>query len=136
LAAALAIADERVADAVDRMKTARGDQPVIAVGGGAALIVDDLPGSSGVLRPPHAGVANAIGAAIAPVGGTVDRVEAIGPGERPSIIARLGEEAQALAVAAGAAPGLVEIVEVEEIPLAYLTTPASRFRVKAAGPMA
>lgn len=136
LAAALAIADERLADGVDRVKTARGNQPVIAVGGGAALVPDDLPGASSVLRPANAGVANAIGAAIAPVSGTVDRVETIGPGERPAIISRLGEEAEARAVAAGAAPGAVEVVEVEEIPLAYLTTPASRFRVKAAGPMA
>ncbi|HEX6844378.1 MAG TPA: hydantoinase/oxoprolinase family protein [Actinomycetota bacterium] len=136
LAAALAVADDRVAEGVDRVKTARGDQPVIAVGGGAALLPDDLAGASAVLRPPHAGVANAIGAAIAPVSGTVDRVVTIGAGERPAIIERLGDEARAAAVEAGAAPTTVEVVEVEEIPLAYLTTPASRFRVKAAGPMA
>jgi N-methylhydantoinase A/oxoprolinase/acetone carboxylase beta subunit len=136
LADALAVADARVAEGIDRVKTARGDQPVIAVGGGAALLPDDLAGASAVLRPEHAGVANAIGAAIAPVSGTVDRVVTIGPSERPAIIERLGDEARAAAVEAGAAPGTVEVVEVEEIPLAYLTTPASRFRVKAAGPMA
>ena len=36
-------------------------------------------------------------------------------------------------VAAGADPGTVQIIEVEEIPLAYLTSPAVRIRVKAAG---
>jgi hypothetical protein len=36
-------------------------------------------------------------------------------------------------VRAGAAAETVEIVEVEEIPLAYLPSNAVRFRVKAAG---
>jgi len=37
------------------------------------------------------------------------------------------------AVAAGADPGTTAIVEIEEIPLAYLTSPAVRIRAKAAG---
>jgi hypothetical protein len=43
------------------------------------------------------------------------------------------EEARERAVAAGADPGTVEIVELEEIPLASLSSPAVRVRVKAAG---
>jgi hypothetical protein len=42
-------------------------------------------------------------------------------------------EARERAVAAGADPDTVRIVELEEIPLAYLTSPAVRVRVKAAG---
>jgi hypothetical protein len=38
-------------------------------------------------------------------------------------------------VAAGASPSGVEIVELEEIPLTYLTNPAVRIRAKAAGPL-
>jgi hypothetical protein len=45
------------------------------------------------------------------------------------------EEARGRAVAAGASPDRVEIVELEEIPLAYLTNPAVRIRAKAAGPL-
>ena len=45
------------------------------------------------------------------------------------------DEARVQAVRAGADPESIEIVEVEEIPLAYLTNPASRIRVKAAGPL-
>ena len=37
------------------------------------------------------------------------------------------------AVAAGAEADSVQIVEIEEIPLAYLNTPTVRIRVKAAG---
>ena len=46
------------------------------------------------------------------------------------------EEASERAVASGADPETVRIVELEEIPLAYLTTPAVRVRVKAAGTLA
>jgi len=42
-------------------------------------------------------------------------------------------EARERAVAAGADPDTVRIIELEEIPLAYLTSPAVRVRVKAAG---
>ena len=47
------------------------------------------------------------------------------------------DEARALAieraVAAGADPGTIQILEVEEIPLAYLPSDAVRIKVKAAG---
>lgn len=41
-----------------------GDVPVIVVGGGAALCGDTLAGAAAVIRPAHADVANAVGAAI------------------------------------------------------------------------
>ena len=41
-----------------------GDVPVIVVGGGAGLCGDAIEGASMVLKPPHAAVANAVGAAI------------------------------------------------------------------------
>ena len=41
-----------------------GDVPVIVVGGGASLCGDALEGASTAVRPAHAAVANAIGAAI------------------------------------------------------------------------
>ena len=44
-------------------------------------------------------------------------------------------EAHAEAVRAGANPEAVQIVDIEEVPLAYLTTPAVRVRAKAAGPL-
>ena len=59
---------------VDRMKTAPGAVPVILVGGGIVLVGDRLNGVSELHRPEHAAVANAIGAAIAQVGGEVDRI--------------------------------------------------------------
>ncbi|MGN6380557.1 MAG: hydantoinase/oxoprolinase family protein [Gaiellales bacterium] len=130
---AMAKADSMLADAVDRVKTHRGDRPLIVVGGGSVLVPDSLPGVSEVIRPPHFDVANAIGAAIATVSGQVDRIYHLGPGGRRAAVDEAQEEAHRQAVRAGADPAAVETVEIEEIPLAYLTTPAIRIRVKAAG---
>jgi N-methylhydantoinase A/oxoprolinase/acetone carboxylase beta subunit len=135
LARALAASDAMLADAVDRVKTSREPRPLIAVGGGSVLVPDELPGVSEVLRPEHFDVANAIGAAIASVSGEVDRIVHLGPGGREAAVEEVADDARERAVAAGASPGAVDVVEVEEIPLTYLTNPAVRIRVKAAGPL-
>ena len=122
-----------LADAIDRMKTSRDDCALIAVGGGSILIPDRLPGVSEVIRPEHFDTANAVGAAIASVSGQVDRIFHVGPGGRQAALDEACEEARERAVAAGADPATVQIVEREEIPLAYLTSPAIRIRAKAAG---
>jgi len=133
LAAAALAADAQLADAIDRVKTARGDLSMIAVGGGSILIPDELPGVSEIIRPEHFDAANAIGAAIASVSGQADRIFHFGPGGRKAALDEASDEARDHAVAAGADPGTVQIVELEEIPLAYLTSPAVRIRAKAAG---
>jgi N-methylhydantoinase A/oxoprolinase/acetone carboxylase beta subunit len=131
--AVLAGAAERIADAVDRMRTSPGSLPVVLVGGGSVVLPGTLPGLPDVRRPAHAEVANAIGAAIAKVGGELDRVVPIADGTRARVLAELKAEAVAQAEAAGARPGSVEIVEVDEVPLAYLPGGATRVRVKAVG---
>ena len=133
LTEALARADVMLADAIDRMKTSREDRPLIAVGGGSILIPDQIPGVSEVIRPEHFDTANAVGAAIASVSGQIDRIFHLGTGGRQAALDEACGEARERAVAAGAEPGTVQIVEMEEIPLAYLTSPAVRIRAKAAG---
>jgi hypothetical protein len=133
LEAASRASDTQLAEAIDRVKTAKGDLALIAVGGGSILIPDELPGVSEVIRPDHFDAANAIGAAIASVSGQVDRIFHFGPGGRKAALDEASQEARDHAVAAGADPGTVQIVELEEIPLAYLTSPAVRIRAKAAG---
>ena len=133
LEAASRAADDELADAIDRVKTAKGDLTLIAVGGGSILIPDELPGVSEVIRPDHFDAANAIGAAIASVSGQVDRIFHFGPGGRAAALEEASQDARDHAVAAGADPDTVQIVELEEIPLAYLTSPAVRIRAKAAG---
>ena len=118
---------------VDRMRTSATPLPVVAVGGGSILVPDVLEGASEVRRPEHFAVANAIGAAIAQVGGEVDRMFAIEPGTRDQVLDAAKQEAVDKAVSAGARPGTVEIFDVEEVPLAYLPGNATRIRIKAVG---
>ena len=125
--------DTRAETAVDRVKVSRGDVPVVLVGGGNILLGDTLPGASQVLRPEHAGVANAIGAAIAQIGGQVERVYALEAGTREEAIADCTSAAIQQAVVAGADPASVEVVDVEEVPLTYIPSNATRVRVKAVG---
>jgi N-methylhydantoinase A/oxoprolinase/acetone carboxylase beta subunit len=135
LAAAIQRSDAMLAEAIDRVKTSREDRPLIAVGGGCILVPDELAGVSEIHRPDHFDVANAIGAAIASVSGEVDRIFHVGSGGRQAAIEEASSEARERAVRAGADADHVEIVEIEEVPLAYLTNPAVRIRVKAAGPL-
>ncbi len=74
VAAVRATIGATIAEAVDRMKTDATPVPLIAVGGGAFLIPESIPGISRVERVPHYAVANAVGAAMAQVSGEVDRV--------------------------------------------------------------
>ena len=122
-----------VEQAIDRMKTTNKAVPVVLVGGGSVLINRKLSGVSEVHVPEHSAIANAIGAAIAQVGGQVDRVFSYETGGRDGSLARARREAIARAVAAGAEPTTVQIIEVEEIPLAYMPGGSVRVRVKAVG---
>ena len=119
--------------AVDRMKTSAAAIPVVLVGGGAILISREIQGASEIVKPTRAPVANAIGAAIAQVGGEVDRVFALEGMSRDQALTAAKEEATAKAVAAGANPATVQVVDVEDVPLSYLPGNAVRVRVKAVG---
>lgn len=125
--------EEMVNIAVDRMKTSATAVPVIVVGGGSILIQRPVTGASEVVKPEHFAVANAIGAAIAQIGGETDRIFSLAEMSRDEALAQAKQEAIDKAVAAGAVPASVEIVEVEEVPLAYLPGNATRIAVKAVG---
>jgi N-methylhydantoinase A/oxoprolinase/acetone carboxylase beta subunit len=124
---------ERVAELVDRVKTSPQPLPVVVVGGGSILLEDKLAGASQILKPDHFAVANAIGAAIAQVGAEVDKVFSLTDVPREQALDSARQEATEKATAAGADASTVEIVDVEEVPLAYLPSNAVRIRVKAVG---
>ncbi|TME19960.1 MAG: hydantoinase/oxoprolinase family protein [Chloroflexi bacterium] len=129
----LQLMEDRIAQAVDRMKTSAGAIPIVVVGGGSILVRDSLPGASELVKPEHFAVANAIGAAIAQVGGEVDRIFSLDKKSRDETLEEAKREAAEKAVAAGASPGTVHVVDVEEVPLSYLPSNATRIRVKAVG---
>jgi N-methylhydantoinase A/oxoprolinase/acetone carboxylase beta subunit len=125
--------DSAVELAVDRIKTSADPVPVVLVGGGTILLGESLAGATELVKPDHAAVANAIGAAIAQVGGEIDRVFSLDGKSRADVVDAAREEAVGKAVEAGARPDTVEVVEVDEIPLTYLPGNATRMRVKAVG---
>ncbi|MCS7257297.1 MAG: hydantoinase/oxoprolinase family protein [Thermomicrobium sp.] len=130
---ALATIDQRLSELVDMLKTTAAPVPVVVVGGGSLLVPDQLEGASEVVRPPYAAVANAIGAAIAQVSGEIDRIVSLEHQTRERALEAARVDACRLAIEAGADPDSVQIVEVEEVPLAYLPSNAVRLRVKAIG---
>jgi N-methylhydantoinase A/oxoprolinase/acetone carboxylase beta subunit len=131
--AVLETARQKIEDAVDRMKIEAGDQQLIAVGGGAFLVPDQLAGASRVIRVPHGEYANAVGAAIAQVSGETDQIYR--DVEREAAIAAAVTQARERAVAAGADRESLETVDIDDMPLAYLPGNALRVRVKVAGKM-
>lgn len=134
-AAALRRSDEMLADVVDRVKLSQAAQPLIVVGGGSILAADQVQGISEVIRPDHFDVANAIGAAIAAVSGEYEGVLFLGSRNRKDVLEEAEARAAERAIAAGANPDSVEIVDIEEIPIGYLTDTAIRVRVRAVGPL-
>ena len=131
---ALARIRTMIEEGVDRMKTDAGEAPLIAVGGGSFLVPPRLAGVSEVLNVPHQAVANAVGAAIAQVSGEVDQI--FQDLTRDEAIARARRAAEDKAVAAGADRATINVVEVEDLPLAYLPGNSLRTRVRVVGEIA
>jgi N-methylhydantoinase A/oxoprolinase/acetone carboxylase beta subunit len=123
---------EMLEDCVERSRLSPDPLPVIVVGGGSILVTRPLAGLE-VIKPSHFGVANAVGAAIAQVSGEVDRVYALAELGREKSLEDAKNRAIEAAVAAGASRESIEIVDVEDVPIAYLPGNATRIRVKAVG---
>lgn len=132
VAGALATIAEMAETACDRMRLTPDPVPVMVVGGGSILVQESI-GALPVTRPPYYQVANAVGAAIGQISGEVDRVYALSEMSREAALGDAKEEATRKAAEAGADPRTVQIVDVEEVPLAYLPSNATRIHVKAVG---
>ncbi len=128
-----AVINEMIENAIDKMKVTADDVDVIVVGGGSIIVSEGLKGVKRVIKPENFEVANAIGATIAQVSGSIDGVYDVVSKSREKVIEEVKEAAIDEAVKAGADRETVEIVDIEEIPLAYLPSNAVRFKVKAVG---
>lgn len=127
---------ELVEDGIDAMKLSHEDADVILVGGGSVILPENLAGARSVVRPEYFGTANAIGSAISKVSGTYEQLVNYDEIPREEALARAKEEAAAMAVAAGAIPETVEIIDMEDVPLAYYPGNTNRVKIKAAGDLA
>lgn len=118
--------------AVDVIKTSADPMPVLLVGGGAVLAPGDIAGASEVIRPPFHDVANAVGAAISRVCGSVDIVQNTSQQTEAQAMQHAKDLAVRRALAAGALESSVSIAEVESMPLQYVANQV-RTIVKAVG---
>lgn len=108
--------------------------PIVLVGGGAPL-VGHLLAELGreVIQPEDAPIANAYGAALAQVGGEADLTFPSGKLSRRRALGRAEREAHRRAAEAGARPGSIRTVELEDAALTYLASGALRVRARAVG---
>ena len=118
---------------IDMMKPGGKPMPVILVGGGAVLVTDGLQAASNIHRPEHAGVANAIGAAIAQIGGEAEQMVSYRTLPRKEAIKQVTQIAVQLAIDAGADAKTLRTVDIEETPVPYMDESSTCIRVKVIG---
>ncbi|TVY30036.1 putative D-/L-hydantoinase subunit A [Lachnellula hyalina] len=123
----------KLESAIDLVKTKQGDAKVILVGGGSIIIADKIAGVGEIIRPKYLEVANAVGAAISKIAGSVDTTFV--PGAKT--IDQAIEAAKALAtercVAAGGNKNSIKVMEVDVVPISYVTNGATKLLVRVVG---
>ena len=124
---------DMVESEIDKMKTSSDPIPVILVGGGGILFNKQFKGALEVIKHPKGGVANAIGAAIAQVSGQIEKVFSLDELGREKTLELAKNMALDEALNAGANPDTLQIVQMEDVPLAYLPGNATKITIKAAG---
>lgn len=136
IATAKARMQEMLNLSIEKMKPSSDPLPVILVGGGAILVTEKLDAASEMLRPEHAGVANAIGAAIAQIGGETERLVSYDKISRADAVRAVTADATRLAETAGADSATIRVADVEETPISYMAGNTTRLRVKVVGDIA
>ncbi len=130
---ALVVMKELVESSIDAMKISSDDVDVILVGGGSVILPETLKGAKTVGKPNHFGTANAIGSAISKVSGTYEQLINYDDIPRDQALEQAKNGAIELAVTSGAKRDTVEIIDIEDVPLAYYPGNTNRVKVKAAG---
>ncbi|KAH6668150.1 hydantoinase [Plectosphaerella plurivora] len=125
-----------IEDVVEQMKVSAAPVHLLLVGGGAMLVTEDLAGVDRCIQPVHQGAANAVGAAIGKVSGEIDIIEILEGRDEKEVVAAACRRAIDLAVAKGASPSDVRVVEVNKIPVQYVDNGAMRLQIRAVGKLA
>ncbi|KPN94779.1 hydantoinase/oxoprolinase N-terminal domain-containing protein [Lysinibacillus sp. ZYM-1] len=121
--------------AIDKMKTSSEDVSLVLVGGGSIIVPEKIQGVSTIVKSEYGGVANAIGASIAQISGQYEQIYIYSKEPREESLKDAQNKAVKQAVLAGALKDTIELVEVEETPLAYHPENATRLKVKVVGKM-
>ncbi|KZT25156.1 Hydantoinase/oxoprolinase [Neolentinus lepideus HHB14362 ss-1] len=120
-------------DVIDRMKTSPEPATVLLVGGGSVIAPEELNGVAELIRPPLFSCANAVGACVANVSGEVDTIEILEDRKLEDVVEKVKALAVERAVKNGAKKQTVKVVEVENLPVQYVTIKATRLVVRAVG---
>ncbi|GLC90587.1 hydantoinase/oxoprolinase family protein [Lysinibacillus piscis] len=121
--------------AIDKMKTSSEDVQLVLVGGGGIIVPESIRGVANIVKSENGGVANAIGASIAQISGQYEQIYIYAKESREASLKDAQEKAVKQAILAGALANTIELVEVEETPLAYHPENATRLKVKVVGKM-
>jgi N-methylhydantoinase A/oxoprolinase/acetone carboxylase beta subunit len=130
-------ADRRIHETIDKaiaqMNLTTKPAKVIIVGGGQCLIGPVLKNTRSILLPKHGEVANAVGAAVARIGGEVSISVSYLKASRRKAINKATTLARKRAVKAGADPKTIKTLAIDETSLAHRSGERVRLRVKVAG---
>ena len=130
---ALAAIRELVEESIDVMKVSSEDIDVILVGGGSILLPEKLAGARSVTKPNFFGTANAIGSAISKVSGTYEALIDYNELPREQALEKAKKKPSKWPSTRARKRETVEIIEVEDVPLAYYPGNTCRVKVKSAG---
>ena len=133
---ALGVMRAMLEDNIRQMKPDKQPLPVILVGGGAILAPSDLSQASELLKPEQSGVANAIGAAIALVGGESEIFADYREEPRETALERAKAQAHAVVVKAGGSAETARVTEIEETAIPYMDDGVTRIRIKVVSDLA
>lgn len=119
---------------IDQMKTTPDDIPALIVGGGATTMPKkNIKGTSEAINPDHFEVCGAVGATIAEIGSQAEGVVDLEIEDRQEAIDKVIEMAKKNLSVAGGDPETAEIIDIEEIPFAYMPGKRQKIRVRVKG---
>lgn len=119
--------------AIDQMKTSSADIDLVLVGGGAIIAPRQLKGVRNITQDTQGPVANAIGASIAQVSGDFEKIYSYEQTVREQALQEAQKSAEQQALAAGADPATLALVDINETPLAYAPGKTTKVRIKVVG---
>ncbi|KUJ08498.1 uncharacterized protein LY89DRAFT_332024 [Mollisia scopiformis] len=119
-------------DHIDRMKTSPEPCNLLLVGGGAFLCPSKLEGVASIEVPRHAGVANAVGAAVAEIGEDAEMI--VDASNKDNALADVKAKAIAQAISRGAKTSQIRIIEEEVSGIPYIEG-KFKISVKVVGPV-
>lgn len=120
--------------AIDQMKTTAEPVPAIFIGGGAMVVPKtNIAGTSEAIMPEHFEVGGAIGTTIAEIGAYAEGIVDLEIEERDEAIKNVIEKAKDNLESAGGIRTTVEILDIEEIPFAYMPGKREKIRIRVKG---